>query len=232
MLEGLALVSVESHSSVGGVSPQLVSVESHSSVGGVSPGICWKLAVPVLCRWHPWPCTPGEIDHGLRCLEYGHYHDHDYNSQRDVTMWWHAATQLTWTCWSCHHGSWAAFSIETFANILQNFLSLVHDCCGTFANCFDTERSLCAQLAGRLPDTEIATSTCTIRTADSVNGSTCLVLGHLVLQGDKKALKCVGQLQYQRVKLLPSWHEKQEPVSHWEEAYMGHTKVPIQALAS
>ncbi len=35
----------------------------------------------------------------------------------------------------------AAVSIETFANILQNFLSLVHDCCGTFANCFDTERS-------------------------------------------------------------------------------------------
>ncbi len=35
----------------------------------------------------------------------------------------------------------AAFSIETFANVLQNFLSLVHDCCGTFANCFDTERS-------------------------------------------------------------------------------------------
>ncbi len=29
----------------------------------------------------------------------------------------------------------AAFSIETFANVLQNFLSLVH------ANCFDTERS-------------------------------------------------------------------------------------------
>ncbi len=35
----------------------------------------------------------------------------------------------------------AAFSIEKFANVLQNFLSLVHDCCGTFANCFDTERS-------------------------------------------------------------------------------------------
>ncbi len=37
---------------------------------------------------------------------------------------------------------WAAFSIETFANVLQNFLSLVHNCCGTLANCFDTERSL------------------------------------------------------------------------------------------
>ena len=36
---------------------------------------------------------------------------------------------------------WAAFSIETFGNVLQYFLSLVHDCCGTFANCFDTERS-------------------------------------------------------------------------------------------
>ncbi len=39
------------------------------------------------------------------------------------------------------HGIWAAFSIETFANVLQNFLSLVHYCCGTFANCFDTEHS-------------------------------------------------------------------------------------------
>ncbi len=37
--------------------------------------------------------------------------------------------------------AWAAFCIETFTNVLQNFLSLVHDCCGTFANCFDTERS-------------------------------------------------------------------------------------------
>ena len=30
---------------------------------------------------------------------------------------------------------------KTFANVLQNFLSLLHDCCGTFANCFDTERN-------------------------------------------------------------------------------------------
>ena len=36
---------------------------------------------------------------------------------------------------------WAAFSIETFASVLQNLLSLVHGCCETFANCFDTERS-------------------------------------------------------------------------------------------
>ncbi len=36
----------------------------------------------------------------------------------------------------------AAFSIETFASVLQNFLPLVDDCCGTFANCLDTERSL------------------------------------------------------------------------------------------
>ena len=41
----------------------------------------------------------------------------------------------------------AAFSIETLANVLQNFLSLVHDCCGTFANCFDTERSPVEALA-------------------------------------------------------------------------------------
>ncbi len=36
---------------------------------------------------------------------------------------------------------WAAFSIETFANVLQNILSIVQDCCGTFAHCFDIERS-------------------------------------------------------------------------------------------
>ena len=36
----------------------------------------------------------------------------------------------------------AAFSIETSSNVLQNFLSPIHDCCGTLANCFDTERSL------------------------------------------------------------------------------------------
>ncbi len=37
----------------------------------------------------------------------------------------------------------AAFSIETFTKVLQNFLSIEHDCCETFANCFDTysERS-------------------------------------------------------------------------------------------
>ncbi len=39
-------------------------------------------------------------------------------------------------------GIGAAFSIEMFAKVLQNFLSLVHGCsCETFANCFDTERS-------------------------------------------------------------------------------------------
>ncbi len=38
--------------------------------------------------------------------------------------------------------SWAAFSSKMFANVLQNFLSLAHDCCETFANCFDPEPSL------------------------------------------------------------------------------------------
>ena len=41
----------------------------------------------------------------------------------------------------CPSEYWAAFSIETLANVLQNFLALVHDCCETFANCFDIERS-------------------------------------------------------------------------------------------
>ena len=29
-----------------------------------------------------------------------------------------------------------------FANVLPIFLPLAYDCCDTFANCFDTERSL------------------------------------------------------------------------------------------
>ncbi len=35
----------------------------------------------------------------------------------------------------------AVFSIKTYANVLQNFPSLLHDGCETFANCFDSERS-------------------------------------------------------------------------------------------
>ena len=80
---------------------------SHTRVGGISPGLCWICLLMSYLDGLLDLVHLAKLDHGLRCLEYGHC-----NSQCDVTtsMWWHAPIQRTRTCWSCHPGtrSWCS----------------------------------------------------------------------------------------------------------------------------